>query len=57
MIFGMATHETSGSQSTRIIELSDGLEVAWTAVDGHDAVAKTAADRPDLILMDLVMPE
>jgi len=41
----------------RIIELSDGLEVAWTAVDGHDAVAKTAADRPDLILMDLVMPE
>ena len=41
----------------RIIESSDGLEVAWTAVDGHDAVAKTAADCPDLILMDLVMPE
>jgi chemotaxis response regulator CheB len=40
----------------RIIESSDGLEVAWTAVDGRDAVSKTAGDRPDLILMDLVMP-
>ncbi|RPG19741.1 MAG: chemotaxis-specific protein-glutamate methyltransferase CheB [Phycisphaera sp. TMED9] len=40
----------------RIIESSDGLEVAWTAVDGQDAVAKTVGDRPDLILMDLVMP-
>jgi two-component system response regulator WspF len=33
-----------------------GHEVAWTACDGAEAIARTAADRPDLILMDLVMP-
>ncbi|MFM8980492.1 MAG: chemotaxis-specific protein-glutamate methyltransferase CheB [Planctomycetia bacterium] len=33
-----------------------GCEVAWTAVDGAQAVAKCVADRPDLILMDIVMP-
>ncbi|MBI5769839.1 MAG: chemotaxis response regulator protein-glutamate methylesterase [Verrucomicrobia bacterium] len=30
--------------------------VAWTARDGAEAVQKCAADRPDLILMDLIMP-
>jgi len=30
--------------------------IAWTACDGAEAVHKTAADRPDVILMDLVMP-
>lgn len=33
-----------------------GYTVAWDATDGDDAVAKAAADRPDVILMDLVMP-
>lgn len=33
-----------------------GCELAWTAVDGAQAVAKCVADRPDLILMDIVMP-
>ncbi len=41
----------------RIVEATDGLEVAWIAMDGIEAVARTAEDRPDLILMDLVMPE
>ncbi len=41
----------------RIVESEDGLEVAWIAMDGAEAVARTAEDRPDLILMDLVMPE
>lgn len=31
-------------------------QVAWTACDGAEAIARAAADRPDLILMDLVMP-
>ncbi|MBW4635296.1 MAG: chemotaxis response regulator protein-glutamate methylesterase [Iphinoe sp. HA4291-MV1] len=31
-------------------------EVIWTARDGTEAVVKCAADIPDLILMDLLMP-
>jgi two-component system response regulator WspF len=31
-------------------------QVAWMAKDGAEAVAMARADRPDLILMDLVMP-
>ena len=30
--------------------------VAWTASDGAEAIQKTRDDRPDLILMDLIMP-
>ena len=30
--------------------------VAWTAENGEEAVRMAAQDRPDLILMDLVMP-
>ncbi len=31
-------------------------KVAWLANDGAEAVEKAQADRPDLILMDLIMP-
>lgn len=31
-------------------------KIAWVAYDGVEAVTKCAIDRPDLILMDLVMP-
>jgi two-component system response regulator WspF len=31
--------------------------VAWTAEDGRQAVEKAREDKPDLILMDLIMPE
>ncbi|MCP4797739.1 MAG: response regulator, partial [Phycisphaeraceae bacterium] len=41
----------------RIVEMQDGLELAWTALDGREAVEKAGEDLPDLILMDLVMPE
>src|SRR4051812_40908687 len=33
-----------------------GHVIAWTAADGEEAVRMAAADRPDVILMDLVMP-
>jgi two-component system response regulator WspF len=33
-----------------------GFTVAWTAADGEEAVRRAAADRPDVILMDLIMP-
>ena len=40
----------------RLVLSVPGYSVAWEAVDGDDAVAKAAADRPDVALMDLVMP-
>ncbi len=40
----------------RVVQSLPGYSVAWEAVDGEDAVAKTAADKPQVVLMDLVMP-
>ena len=34
-----------------------GYSVAWEAADGDEAVSKATADRPDVLLMDLVMPK
>lgn len=33
-----------------------GASVAWTAADGVQALANCLRDRPDLVLMDLIMP-
>ena len=33
-----------------------GASVAWVAADGREAVQKCKDDRPDLLLMDMVMP-
>ena len=38
------------------LELQDDIEIAGQAADGEEAVAKAAVTRPDVILMDLVMP-
>ena len=38
------------------LELQEGIEVVGEAVDGQDAVEAAARLRPDVILMDLVMP-
>lgn len=40
----------------RLVQSVPGYTIAWTACDGAEAVRKAAADRPDAILMDLVMP-
>jgi len=40
----------------RVVLSVPGYAVAWTADDGDAAVRLAAADRPDAILMDLVMP-
>jgi two-component system response regulator WspF len=40
----------------RLVTSVPGYTVAWTAADGAEAVRRAAADRPDVILMDLVMP-
>ena len=40
----------------RVVDSLPDHEVAWTAGDGVEAVALAKRDRPDLILMDLLMP-
>lgn len=40
----------------RTILASEQHEVAWIARSGEDAIARCVQDRPDAILMDLVMP-
>lgn len=40
----------------RSIQADPALEIAWVARDGDEAVECARRDRPDLILMDLIMP-
>lgn len=40
----------------RVLAQEKRHSLAWTARDGAEAVVKCAADTPDLILMDLLMP-
>ena len=40
----------------RFVSGLPGHTVAWVAEDGEQAVQRAAADRPDVVLMDLVMP-
>jgi two-component system response regulator WspF len=40
----------------RVVEQLPGHEVAWIAANGVEAIALARRDRPDLILMDLLMP-
>ena len=40
----------------RVVDSLPDHEVAWTAADGVEAIAMAKRDRPDLILMDLLMP-
>jgi len=44
-------------EAIRRVLVTAGHEVVWVARTGTDAVKKCAEDTPDLILMDLVMPE
>jgi DNA-binding NarL/FixJ family response regulator len=39
------------------LELQDGIEVAGEAVDGEDALRESERLKPDVVLMDLVMPK
>jgi two-component system response regulator WspF len=40
----------------RVLALAPQHQLAWTALDGEEAVELCRRDRPDLVLMDLVMP-
>jgi two-component system response regulator WspF len=46
----------AGEALRRVVESLPGHTIAWQAADGVEAVAKAKQDRPDLILMDLLMP-
>jgi two-component system response regulator WspF len=41
----------------RVVSQAAGHELAWVARDGAEAVERCARDTPDLVLMDLLMPE
>ncbi|MDG2383881.1 MAG: chemotaxis-specific protein-glutamate methyltransferase CheB [Pirellulaceae bacterium] len=41
----------------RVIQSMPDAEEAWCAIDGREAVTRCGEDPPDLILMDLIMPE
>ena len=40
----------------RLVLQVPGASVAWLANDGAEALERAKADRPDLVLMDLIMP-
>jgi two-component system response regulator WspF len=40
----------------RVVDSLPDHVIAWTAADGVEAIAMAKRDRPDLILMDLLMP-
>ena len=40
----------------RVVTSVPDYEIAWVAQDGAEAVEKCAADTPDVLLMDLIMP-
>ena len=40
----------------RVVRSRPDYTIAWVALDGAEAVKKCADDRPDMILMDLIMP-
>ena len=50
-------HRVVRSGVKALIATEEGLEVVGEATDGREAVTKATALEPDLVLMDLVMPE
>ena len=40
----------------RLLDRTEGIEVAGTAADGAEAIARAVELRPDVVLMDLAMP-
>jgi len=57
MRIGIVNDVALAREALRRIVLSTGEhQVSWMAADGAEAIALARADRPDVILMDLLMP-
>ena len=57
MRIGIVNDVRAASEALRRVVASlPGHTVAWIAADGVEAIALAKRDRPDLILMDLIMP-
>ena len=41
----------------KIVQGDPGMTVLWLARDGHEAIARCATALPDIVLMDLIMPQ
>jgi DNA-binding NarL/FixJ family response regulator len=50
-------HEVVREGLRTFLQLQDGLEVVGEAADGVQALAQSDLKRPDVVLMDLVMPK
>jgi len=50
-------HTSLRNEIVRLVEGKGGLNVVGEAVNGKDAIEKARALRPDLILMDVIMPQ
>ena len=50
-------HEVVREGLRNFLELQDGMEIAGEAGDGEEGVALATDLRPDVVLMDLVMPK
>ena len=40
-----------------VLEMKEGIEVIATAKDGREVIQEVRKDKPDVILMDVRMPE
>src|SRR5689334_6311562 len=57
MRIAIVNYSVSATETLRrVLSEVPGHEIVWTASDGHEAVDRCIADRPDLLLMDLMMP-
>ncbi|QYM80444.1 chemotaxis-specific protein-glutamate methyltransferase CheB [Horticoccus luteus] len=58
MRIGIVNDSATATEALRrVIVASTDHTVAWLAANGIEAVQRCADDRPDVILMDLIMPE
>lgn len=57
MRIGIANDSLTAAEALRRVVVAGGHTLSWIARNGLDAVRMCAADRPDLVLMDLAMPD